>query len=194
MFSDVVKEAHARGIRVVGRYDLSKTQKAAYDAHPEWFFRKADGNPVVYNGLYSTCINGGYYRGQAMNILAEGLERYDVDGLFFNMFGNQSTDYSGAYVGLCHCDSCRVRYRALYAREIPERADGDYRKFLLTSAREVSEAIGKLIRQKRPHAGYFNYMQEYTDGIMSESNTAVQPWPLRSETLRQRPQRESRPQ
>ena len=28
-------------------------------------------------------------------------------------------------------------------------------------------------------AGYFNYMQEYTDGIMSESNTAVKrPLPL----------------
>src|SRR5450759_5529249 len=131
MFGDVLKEAHARGIRVVGRYDLSKTQKAAYDAHPEWFFRTADGNPVVYNGLYSTCINGGYYRDQAMKILAEGLERYDVDGLFFNMFGNQSTDYSGAYVSLCHCDSCRAAYRKLYAREIPERADDDYRKFLL---------------------------------------------------------------
>ncbi len=179
MFGDVLKEAHARGIRVVGRFDFSKTQKAAYDAHPEWFFRKADGNPVIYNGLYSTCINGGYYRGQAMNILAEGLERYDVDGLFFNMFGNQSTDYSGAYVGLCHCDSCRAAYRKLYAREIPERADDDYRKFLLASSREVSEAIGKLIRQKRPTAGYFNYMQEFTDGIMSESNTAVRrPLPL----------------
>src|SRR5664279_3219317 len=102
MFGDVLREAHARQIRVVGRFDFSKTRKAAYDAHPEWFFRKADGNPVVYNGLYSTCINGGYYRGQAMKILTEGLERYDVDGLFFNMFGNQSTDYSGAYVGLCH--------------------------------------------------------------------------------------------
>ena len=116
MFGDILKEAHARGIRVVGRYDLSKTQKAAYDAHPEWFFRKSDGTPVIYNGLYSTCINGGYYRGQAMKILAEGLERYDVDGLFFNMFGNQSTDYGGTYVGLCHCDSCRARYRTLYGR------------------------------------------------------------------------------
>ena len=33
--------------------------------------------------------------------------------------------------------------------------------------------------QKRPKAGYFNYMQESTDGIMSESNTAVaRPLPL----------------
>ena len=182
MFGVILREAHARHIRVVGRYDFSKTPKAAYDAHPEWFFRKADGQPVIYNGFYSTCINGGYYRQQALKILSEGLEKYDVDGLFFNMFGNQATDYSGAYVGLCHCDSCKTKYRQMYRREIPEKADDDYRKFLLTSSREVSESIGNLIREKRPKAGYFNYMQDYTDGIMSESNTALRRalplWPL----------------
>ena len=122
LFGDVLREAHARGIRVVGRYDLSKTQKAVFDAHPEWFFRQSNGQPVIYNGLYSTCINGGYYREQAMKILAEGLERYDVDGLFFNMFGNQSSDYSGRPVGLCHCDACRRKYRELYRKEIPDAA------------------------------------------------------------------------
>ena len=70
MFGDVLKDAHGRGIRVVGRFDFSKTPKTVFDAHPEWFFRQADGNPVIYNGLYSTCINGGYYRAQAMKILA----------------------------------------------------------------------------------------------------------------------------
>ncbi|QOY88093.1 alpha-amylase family protein [Paludibaculum fermentans] len=179
MFGDILREAHARHIRVVGRYDFSKTQKAVYEAHPEWFFQKADGSPVVYNGLYSTCINGGYYRGQVMKILAEGLEKYDVDGLFFNMFGNQPTDYSGNYVGLCHCDACRKKYRDEYHREIPEKPDEIYREFLQQSAREVSQAIGRLIGEKRERAGYFNYMQEFTDGIMSESNTAVnRPLPL----------------
>ncbi|HVW86319.1 MAG TPA: hypothetical protein VHB50_16645 [Bryobacteraceae bacterium] len=182
MFGELLREAHARRIRVVGRYDFSKTQKAVYDAHPEWFFRKADGQPVIYNGLYSTCINGGYYREQAMKILAEGLDRYNVDSLFFNMFGNQSTDYSGKYVGLCHCDNCQKKFRQMYGREIPDKPDDDYRNFLLKSSREVSEAVGRLIREKRPHAGYFNYMQDFTDGIMSESNTAVRRplplWPL----------------
>ncbi|MBI4905813.1 MAG: hypothetical protein HY820_19420 [Acidobacteria bacterium] len=179
MFGDVVREAHARKIRVVGRYDLSKTQKAVFDAHPEWFFRQRNGEPVIYNGLYSTCINGGYYRDQAMKILAEGLENYDVDGLFFNMFGNQSRDYSGRNVGLCHCDNCRRLYRERFHKEIPETPDADYRKFMFQSSREVAAAIGTLIRAKRPKAGYFNYIQEYTDGIMSESNTAVaRPLPL----------------
>lgn len=178
-FGSIVREAHARKIRVVGRFDFSKTQKAVYDAHPEWFFRKADGSPVVYNGLYSTCINGGYYREQAMKILTEGLERYPVDGLFFNMFGNQSTDYSGRPVGLCHCSACKRKYWDEYHREPPDRPDEVYREFLDNSAKEVSRAIGALIEEKRPGAGYFNYMQEFTDGIMSESNTAVnRPLPL----------------
>src|SRR5262245_18224378 len=173
MFGDVVRECHARKIRVVGRYDLSKTRKDVYDAHPEWFFRQANGDPVIYNGLYSTCINGGYYRGQAMKSLAEGLDKYDVDGLFFNMFGNQSRDYSGSQVGLCHCDACNSKYRDEYHKEIPDAPDDDYRKFMFSSSREVAAEIGELLRRKRPLAGHFNYIQEYTDGIMSESNTAV---------------------
>ncbi len=181
-FGDFLREAHARRIRVVGRYDLSKTPKPVYDAHPEWFFRKADGSPVTYNGLYSTCINGGYYRAQAMKILAEGLERYDVDGLFFNMFGNQAADYEGNPVGLCHCEGCRDRYRRFSGRDLPDKADEDYRAFMRTCAREVSQEIGDLIRHIRPRAGYFNYTQDLTDGIMSESNTAVRRplplWPL----------------
>lgn len=173
MFGDVLKDAHTSHIRVVGRFDFSKTAQPVFDAHPEWFFRKADGQPVIYNGLYSTCINGGYYRSQAMKILTEALETYEVDGLFFNMFGNQSRDYSGREVGLCHCDSCQRKYREAFHKELPDKPDDDYRKFMFTSSREVAAAIGDLIRQKRPQAGYFNYIQEYTDGIMSESNTAL---------------------
>lgn len=179
MFGDVLTAAHARKIRVVGRFDFSKTRKAVFDAHPEWFFRQANGQPVIYNGLYSTCINGGYYRNQAMQILAEALDRYAVDGLFFNAFGNQARDYSGHPVGLCHCDSCQRKFREEFHKEVPDKPDDDYRKFMFNSSREVAAAIGDLIHQKRPQAGYFNYIQESTDGIMSESNTAVaRPLPL----------------
>ena len=178
-FGEVLRQAHGKGIRVIGRFDLSKLEKAAFDAHPEWFFKRANGEPVIYNGLYSTCINGDYYRGHALKILAEALDRYDVDGLFFNMFGNQSTDYSGRFVGHCHCDSCKARYKQLYARELPAEPDDQYREFLARSAREVGAEIAKLIHAKRPQAGFFTYIQEYTDGIMSESNTAVnRPLPL----------------
>jgi hypothetical protein len=179
MFGEVLRECHRRNIRLVGRFDFSKTQKQVYDAHPEWFFQKDNGDPVIYNGLYSTCINGGYYREQAMRILAEALDNYDVDGLFFNMFGNQSRDYSGRDVGLCHCDNCLRRYAEMFHKPVPDKPDDDYRRFMFVCSREVAAAIGNLIHSKRPKAGYFNYLQESTDGIMSESNTAIdRPLPL----------------
>ena len=56
-----------------------------------------------------------------MNILTEGLEKYDVDGLFFNAFGNQARDYSGNELGLCHCDVCQRKFQGMYHRPIPEK-------------------------------------------------------------------------
>ena len=173
LFGDVLRDAHARGMRVVGRFDLSKTQKPVYDAHPEWFFRRADGQPAIYNGLYSTCINGDYYRAHALTILSEALDRYDVDGLFFNMFGNPATDYSGAAMGPCRCDACLTRFRRRYNRDVPNEADADYRAFMSESAREVAATIAELIHRKRPRAAFLTYISDHTDGIMSESNTAV---------------------
>ncbi|MBM3749212.1 MAG: hypothetical protein FJW34_25905, partial [Acidobacteria bacterium] len=179
LFGDMVREAHARGIRVIGRFDLSKTQKPVYDARPEWFFRRSNGEPVVYNGLYSTCINGGYYHDHGLKILTEALERYQVDGLFFNMFGNQASDYSGNPVGLCHCKSCESRFRARHGRGVPEAPDADYRRFLADSSREAAARIGELIRLKRPGAAFLTYIQEHVDGVMSESNTSLtRPLPL----------------
>lgn len=174
LFGEVLQLAHARRMRVVGRFDLSKTRKAVFDAHPEWFFKSADGGPYVYNELYSTCINGGYYRQHALEILSEALERYPVDGLFFNMFGNPSSDYSGRAMGPCQCDACRTRFQARYGRALPATGvAGDYRAFMSESAREVAESFAALIHRKRPGAAFLTYMQAHTDGIMSESNTAV---------------------
>ncbi len=173
LFGEVLKEAHAHHIRVVGRFDLSKTRKAVFDTHPDWFFRRQNGEPVVYNGLYSTCLNGGYYRDYALKILTEALERYDVDGLFFNMFDNPANDYSGNPVGLCHCSACQARFRERYHRDLPARPDADYRAFLVASREEVAESIAALIHRIRPRAAFWTYLRAHTDGIMSESNTAV---------------------
>ncbi len=179
LFGDALREASARGIRVIGRFDLSKTQKPVYDAHPEWFFKRTNGEPAIYAGLYSACINGDYYRVHAMRILEEALDTYPVDGLFFNMFGNPSTDYSGDPMGPCQCDACKRRYRERFGRDLPAQADADYRAFMNDSSREVASAIANLIHRKRPNAAFLTYITDFTDGIMSESNTSVtRPLPM----------------
>jgi hypothetical protein len=178
-FGEVLAEAHARHIRIVGRFDFSKAHKEAFDAHPEWFFKKADGSPAPYNGLYQACINGGWYREKGVEMLTEALERYDVDGLFFNMFNNPAADYSGHPLGLCHCDNCKRLFRARFGRDLPDKPDREYQDFMRDNSRSMSETIAKLIRTKRPKAALVGTSPDIGDGVFSESNTAVRrPLPL----------------
>jgi hypothetical protein len=179
MFGEVLNEAHAHNLRVVSRWDFSKTHKSVYDAHPEWFFKMADGQPVVYNGLYQACINGDWYRKKTIEILTEALDRYDVDGCFFNMFSNPATDYSERQLGLCHCDNCERLYRARFNRSVPETPDADYRAFLYDAGTEVSLKIRSLLKSKRPKAALLGTAIEIGDIAYGEANTAVRrPLPL----------------
>lgn len=179
MFGEVLKEAHARKIRVVSRWDFSKTHKEVFDAHPEWFFKMSDGQPAIYNGLYLACINGDWYHKKALEILTEALDRYDVDGCFFNMFSNPATDYSERKLGLCHCDDCERLYRARFGRGVPEVPDADYRAFLYDAGTEVSIKIRDLVRTKRPKAALLGTAIEIGDIAYGEANTAVRrPLPL----------------
>ena len=76
-------------------------------------------------------------------------------------------------MGPCQCGACQARYRARYRRDVPATADADYRTFMADSAREVAATIAELIHRKRPRAAFLTYIKDHTDGIMSESNTAV---------------------
>lgn len=183
-FGEVLTLSHQRGIRIIGRFDFSKTHKDAYDAHPEWFFKKADGEPAIYNGLFQTCINGGWYREKAPEILREALKRYDVDGLFFNMFSNPAADYSGHPLGICHCDNCKRLFRERFHRDLPDKPDADYRAFLHDAGVAESEMIRSIIRELRPTAALVGTSPEIGDMVFSESNTAVKRalplWPYAS--------------
>lgn len=178
-FGEALQEAHAHEIRVVSRWDFSKTQKDVYDAHPEWFFKTADGQPAIYNGLHLACINGDWYHKKSIEILTEALDRYDVDGCFFNSFSNPTHDYSERPLGLCHCDNCERLYRDRFHREVPETADADYRAFLHDSSVAVSLEIRSLLRSKRPKAALVGTSIEIGDVAYGEANTAVRrPLPL----------------
>ncbi len=171
LVGDVLHFAHQSHIRVIGRYDFSRTRKEVYDAHPEWFYTKKDGGPVTDdNGLYTTCINGGYYNDKAMEILAEALNKYDADGYFFNWFGNNRFDYKGESIGLCHCAACEKKFQKTYGRTIPDTADKEYEEFIYQSAMDVAKKIGTLIHVKRPHALFMTYISEATDALVSEAD------------------------
>ncbi|PRX01939.1 UNVERIFIED_ORG: beta-galactosidase-like protein [Martelella mediterranea] len=142
-----VEAAHAEGLALVGRFDMSKATKLAYDAHPEWFVHNRAGKALEYNGTYQACVNGGWYQDYAFRIIEEALGRYEVDGVFFNMFGYTNFNYSGEYFGICVCDACKRRFRAMYDRDLPAKEDfsdpayADYLEFQDRTARELQGRI-----------------------------------------------------
>jgi hypothetical protein len=114
----MIDSCHSRGIRLIARFDFSKTDDANYQLRP-WWFRRLPGNlpriiaserPGEWPLLYETCINGGYRNNDvAAPALREVLEQYDVDGIFYN-----------APLGApCCCDACRRKYRLTYGKELP---------------------------------------------------------------------------
>lgn len=175
LLGEVVKKAHERGIRVMSRFEWTMVQSnGAFEAHPDWFQRQADGKPNIWNGCYFTCINGGYYQEQAFKILAEVLEQYPIDGTFFNASGQRMWDNNGRTYPPCHCDNCKRLFRAKYNRDIPAAADAQYTEFMNEANRAILSKMAQFIRSKRPG---INVMlgrgnAAYVDSFNSEVHSA----------------------
>ena len=119
LLKTLIGACHRRGIRLVARYDFSKASDRVYQLHPQWFSRDAQNRPQVIGALrpgewdllYSTCINGAYRNDVAEEILAESLNKYEIDGVFFN----------APHATNCHCSRCREKYREVYGADLPDR-------------------------------------------------------------------------
>ena len=104
LFGDFTKAAKSRGIRVVARLDCNYAWEEAWKAHPDWFERGADGEPVRHDQstwLYKTCMYSAYFTSQMPAIIREINALYDVDGFFTNGWPGAEGTPS------CHCPECR---------------------------------------------------------------------------------------
>ncbi len=155
---EVVRRAHDAGLKVIARCDFSKQHKALYDTHPDWFVLTPEGAPEIYNGLYQTCLSGPYYQERSFEILREILDRYEVDGLFINMFGYQVRNYSGDPFGPCQCPWCARRFRELHSTALPRREapnESGYETLKVFRERMTASLRGRfldVIKARRPGA------------------------------------------
>lgn len=143
----MIEAAHAEGLAYIGRFDLSKAMKPAYDAHPDWFMLNRTGKPRVYEGTYQACPNGGWAQEYGLRILEEGLTRYKPDGVFFNMTGYPATDYANVNHGICVCQNCQRVFREMYGRDLPKDdgfSDPAWRDYLAFQKRTSSALAEKI--------------------------------------------------
>lgn len=177
---DIIAECHKAGIKVIARTDFSKVRRQIYEMYPEWAFVNKDGNIVDYGGDVHVCINSDYQQKYALEIIRETLEELDVDGIFFNMGGYVSYDYSKNYHGICQCQGCQRKFKEMYGLPLPreeDMSDPVYKKYLLfkqETMEEFNKRLFKFIKSIKPdilinHDTY----TEKSGFIRQESNTAL---------------------
>ena len=115
LFGRLIEECHKRNIRVVARFDFSKTDDYVSQERPEWFVRNPDGTRRAYGQerpgnwsiLYLTCANSGYRNEEvAVPVLEEVIDNYPIDGIFLN----------APHYDYCTCDACKEKYYKLYGK------------------------------------------------------------------------------
>jgi hypothetical protein len=176
---DAIEAAHSEGLALVGRFDMSKATRIAYEAHPDWFVHNAKGESLEYNGTYQACVNGDWYQDYALQIISESLGKYDVDGVFFNMFGYTNFNYSGEYFGTCACANCQRRFHDMYGKALPQKEDfadpsyADYLEFKDRTALELRSKVYKHIKQVAPKVAMTGHRGD-SDLIRMETQRALE--------------------
>lgn len=185
MIGELIKECKAKNIRFFARFDFSKAHESIYEKHPEWFYKSPKGDAINYNGMVHTCVNGYYQQEYSLKILSEVLGRYEIDGVFFNMFGYKTTDYSNNYYGICHCENCKKRFWNMYGLSLPDKEDDrdpifqKYDEFKTITLNEMLEKIRNLVKSKNSNIAISTYTDFCVDIVRKESNTEIhRPYPL----------------
>ena len=175
----LVKKLQAKGIKVVGRFDFSKLNEALAEKKAEWLYVGTDGHHVNYNGQVHTCVNGGYQQEYSKEILTEAITTYPLDGVFFNMIGYTTSDYSGVYHGICQCENCKKRFYDSTGHILPSKSDmsdpvfREYNLFKQSTADKLFREIGQHIKMLNPKLMINTYADAGVDMIASESSASL---------------------
>jgi hypothetical protein len=175
----IIEACHAADIRVVARTDFSKVRRPIYEQHPDWAYVDVNGQVIDYNGDIAVCLNGAYQQEYMFEIVAELFNKLPFDGIFFNMSGYQTRDYSGVYYGPCHCPNCQRRFHTMYGLALPVKEDLEderyraYTQFKLSTLAEHRAKLYHFITARWPHVAIAS-LREFGRGfIRQESNTAI---------------------
>ena len=110
LIKDALAAASSRGVSLVSRFDFSRLPSDIVRQHPDWAYRRPDGDWQEDDGLISLCPTSDYHLEIVPTILGDFVQRYEVSGVFFNWLNFPEVAYTGEYGGPCHCVRCIRRF------------------------------------------------------------------------------------
>ncbi len=186
MLGDVIEKCHARGIRVIVRFDFSRVHESIFKAHPDWCYLSAKGDRIINTNMYAVTINAPYVQDGAFRIIGEVMDLYPIDGIFLNMPGYQTGNaYEGKYYGIDQNEFDRKRFAAFSQEErlpLEEKKDDPlykkYEAFKKATQDDWSKRLFELVKGKNKQIAICTYSDKYVDIIRHESQTNSLPyWP-----------------
>jgi len=171
LLASVIKECHNRSIRVIARFDFSKTDDAVFQVKPQWFVRDQDKKPRIYGKdrmgdwslLLSTCINAGYRNEEvAIPVLFEVLDQYAIDGIFLN----------APHYEPCHCETCKDKYSKTYGSQMPAHSSEFYENWPTKCVKDNIDKLYATIKKKNPEIPLILYYNLYRDNLDDRTATA----------------------
>ena len=118
-YKKVSDAAQEEGIVVVARMDINRATKEFFDAHPDWFCRRQNGDPIMSNDRYISCINSDYYKVFIPQVLEEIIEEYHPVGFADNSWKGLDRNT------ICYCDNCKKKFKADRGLELPKAVSWD---------------------------------------------------------------------
>ena len=175
----IIDACHGAGIKVIARTDFSKVRRELYERHPDWATRRADGAVIDEGGDVHVCPSGAYQKEFAPRIVEETITSLDVDGIYFNMAGFQTTDYRGVDHGICRCAACIEGFLQMFDLPLPTSRDLDdavFRRYLVFQDRTIrasKEPMDASIRRLRPDVAIDRPTDERGGFVRQESSSAL---------------------
>ena len=118
-YKQVSDAAREEGLVVVARMDINRATKEFYEVHPDWFCRRKNGEPILSNDRYFSCINSDYYKVFIPQVLEEIIERYHPAGFTDNSWKGLERNT------ICYCDNCKTKFKAQRGLDLPQAVSWD---------------------------------------------------------------------
>jgi hypothetical protein len=173
-FGKIVKEAAKHKIRIGARFDFSKQSAEAVKEHPGWFFTLADGtHPVDASGRTPPCINGDFFRRQAVMIMEEVISTYHPAMVYLNNFGN---NLGGQNLPVpCQCANCKKLFFEKTGKTLPLTMTDEVRLFLKHCTYDTGRLFFDTVQRLSPEAIFINADTTPTHGWHSETRMVIAP-------------------
>jgi hypothetical protein len=170
----ITREARSRNIRLGARFDFSKQSAESVKANPGWFFTLADGtHPIDASGRTPPCINGDFFRKQAVLIMKEVVSRYEPALVYLNNFGNNLGGQN--LPDPCQCANCRKKFLQKTGKALPQSMTDEVQIFLRHCTYETGRIFFEELMKLSPSTILINADTTPTHGWHSETRMVIAP-------------------